>query len=418
MSCKIDNYVGHFIKTFLLFTLVCALAEGAMSQILLPVQTAQIPEEDTGLVLSNENEASDMEAEADFGDNEELEGVHGNKAGSPHGNTATLKHFKDKFNIKLYLDFIYEQTQGAGEEPEASAKDPQNGSFNTNHTYLLVSAHPTDELRVGFDITFKDYYEIEYALTPGLFIKWGKIFPPFGDFKYHAIYGGKVPNQSNDLFPNWFTDNGIALEHRLFDTRYMALNYGFFISNGFQSDAQGNLNINAIGYNSDNNAQKAFGGRVKAELFGGYTATASGMMDRWSNDGSATLRMLAAEIASTRGLMKAPLLRNMNLKIGFLDHQIVNEKATDEVYREYNAWGSHLEISYRFGSTFKAAYRTGEIDPHEDIEDETDQKNQSIILIYSVNEYLEFWTMYQQNQEKYVDEIQNDYLMLKALVQF
>ncbi|MFA6008727.1 MAG: hypothetical protein WC799_02000 [Desulfobacteraceae bacterium] len=46
--------------------------------------------------------------------------------------------------------------------------------------------------------------------------------------------------------------------------------------------------------------------RVKATIKGGYTVTASAMLDHWSDEGNASLRLLALELASTRGLVSLP----------------------------------------------------------------------------------------------------------------
>lgn len=325
--------------------------------------------------------------------------------------------FKEKFKIKLYLDFMYETALGDNDENDP-LRDPDNASFDSNHTYLLISANPTDRLRIGFDITFNDYYEIEYALTPKLFVKGGLIFLPFGDFKYHAIYGGKVYSIDNDLFPNWFTDYGLAIEHDLLDLDNLHLRYGAFVSNGFQEGFNGNIDMNDIGFGQDNNDDKAFGGRVKATLFGGYTATASAMYDRWDDDGDAELRLLALELATTRGLFNLPVLNRLNIKVGFLDNHVENEAATDPLYQDYNAFGSYAELSVKATNQLRFAIRAGEVDPNEDVDDQMDQTNYNISCMYSVDKNLHLFAMYQLNEEVHGDEVDNDYLMLKAIVEF
>ncbi len=323
---------------------------------------------------------------------------------------------KDKFNIKLYLDFMYETA--LGDDTDSPLRDPENGSFNSNHTYLLITANPNDRMRVGFDISFKDYYELEYAVTPKLFVKGGLIFLPFGDFRYHAIYGGKVYSLDNDLFPNWFTDYGLALEHDALDLETLNLRYGLFVSNGFQEGTNGDVNMNDIGFTQDNNSDKAFGGRVKATIKGGYTVTASAMLDRWSDEGNASLRLLALEFSSTRGLMKFPVLDKLNVKLGYLDNHVENDRAEEAVLKDYNAYGTHAELSYQATDRLKLTCRMGEVDPNEDVKNEMDQQNYNIGGMFTVNHNLHLMAMVQKNEEKYVKEIDNDYAMVKAIVEF
>ncbi len=356
------------------------------------------------------SQPADSEAEATFDDEE------GDSSGNSAETSNAQKHIataREKFNIKLYLDFTYEQSFGDDDET-SSLRNPENETFGSHHTFLLITANPTDKMRVGFDITFNSYYELEYAVTPNLFLKGGLIFLPFGDFRYHSIYGGKVYDINNDLFPNWFTDYGIALKHNLLDTEYFQLTYEAFVSNGFQGSVDGQINMNSIGFRQDNNPDKAVGGRIKTTFFGGYTATASAMYDRWSDDGESTVNLIALECATTRGLLKIPVLNRMNLKLGYLDNKVENN--TDNV--EYNAFGTYAELSLKAADFLKLAFRMGEVDPNESVDNEMDQQNYNLTSIFHVNKNLELWAMYQRNEEKNVEEIDNDYLMLKAVVSF
>lgn len=354
-------------------------------------------------------DTSSEDVEATFEDTVEPAHPHG------HGSDM-LTATKDKFNIKLYLDFMYEIA--LGDDNDSSLRDPENGSFNSNHSYLLITANPTDKMRIGFDITFNEYYELEYAITPRFFVKGGLIFLPFGDFRYHSIYGGKVYSIDNDLFPNWFTDYGLAVEHELFDLDFVSLRYGAFVSNGFQQSSDGTLNMNNIGYTQDNNSDKAFGGRIKTTFMGGYTATVSAMLDHWADESDASLRLMALELATTQGLLDVPILNRLNVKLGYLDNHVENDQATDIHLIEYNAYGTYAELSCKATDRLKLIFRIGEVDPNEDVDDEMDQRNYNVSAMFEVNPYLHLMAMYQRNEEKYVDEIDNDYVMVKAIVEF
>lgn len=327
-----------------------------------------------------------------------------------------LQGVKDKFNFKLYLDFMYEES--LGEDEDAELRETDEPSFSTNHTYLLLQASPTDKLRVGFDIQFNHYYEIEYFPLSILSFKVGKIFLPFGDYHYHPIYGGKVFSVDNDLFPNWFTDFGIGFGHRLLDTDYVSLNYELFMSNGFRDGSDGDINMNAIGFASDNNSEKAYGGRVKTTWFGRYNITASGMYDRWSDEGDASLGLWALDFSTNSGIVDLPVLKHINLKLGYLDKHVENDNTMDAIIREYDGFGSHVELSAKPLNWLEIAFRAGEVDPNENVQDKMDQRNYNVRSIFYLEKYLELWAMFQRNEEKYVDEIDNDYVALKVVLSY
>jgi hypothetical protein len=361
--------------------------------------------------------AQNLQQRADF---EEAEAVFDDDSAATEEMTAhhgmSLQDIKQKFNLKLYLDVMYEESLGDSEE--YAFRETEAPSFSTNHTYLMLQASPTDKLRVGFDIQFDYFYEIEYFPAPTLSFKAGKIFLPFGDFNYHPIYGGKVYSLDNDLFPNWLTDYGIAFGHRLLDTDRVSLNYELFVSNGFQEYSAGYLDMNVIGFDSDNNSEKAFGGRMKTTWFGRYNVTASGMLDHWSDDGEATLGLWALDFSTNDGLADLPILSHVDLKLGYLNKHVENDNASNAVLRDYDGFGSHIELSTKPVDWLKIAFRMGEVDPNENIRDQMDQRNYNVHGIFYLEECLELWAIYQQNQEKYVDEIDNDYLALKVVLNY
>jgi hypothetical protein len=358
--------------------------------------------------------AQDHQSPADVKEQQAVFDEAATSDGNVSGTDRMLQDVKQKYNLKLYLDFMYEQSLGDNEE--TGLRETTVPTFSSNHTFLLVQGAPTDKLRVGFDVQFSNYYEIEYSPVPNLSFKVGKIFLPFGEFQYHPIYGGKVYSIDNDLFPNWFTDYGIAFRHQLLDADYLNLNYEVFVSNGFKAYSGGLLDMNNIGSEGDNNSKKAFGGRMKTTWFGRYNVTASSMYDHWSNDGQATLNLYALEFSTNGGIADLPVLRNIELKTGFLGNKVKNKSATEPLVQEYDAYGTHLELSTKPAEWLKIAFRAGEVDPNQNVRDKMDQKNYNIHSIFYLEKYLELWAIYQRNQEKYMDEFDNDYLALKVIL--
>jgi hypothetical protein len=176
--------------------------------------------------------------------------------------------------------------------------------------------------------------------------------------------------------------------------------------------------MNVIGFDSDNNSEKAFGGRVKTTWFGRYNVTASGMFDHWSDDGEATLGLWALDFSTNDGLADLPILNHVDLKLGYLDKHVENSNVSNAVLREYDGFGSHIELSTKPADWLKIAFRMGEVDPNENVRDKMDQRNYNIHGIFYLEEYLELWAIYQRNQEKYVDEIDNDYLAFKVVLNY
>lgn len=336
--------------------------------------------------------------------------------GHEGGGSGMLQDVKEKFHLKLYLDFMYEESLGEAEDAELREADEP--SFSSNHTYLMLQASPTDKLRVGFDVQFNEFYEIEYFPVPRLSIKVGKIYLPFGDYHHHPIYGGKVYSVDNDLFPNWFTDFGIGFGHHLLDTDNISMKYDLFVSNGFRDGSDGDINMNAIGFSSDNNSEKALGGRVKTTWFGRYNLTASGMYDQWADKGDASLKMWALDLSTNSGIVALPVLKHINLKLGYLDKHVENDTTTDTIISEYNGFGSHLELSAKPLQWLKLTFRMGEVDPNENVQDKMDQRNYNLCSVFYLEKYLELWAMFQKNEEKYVDEIDNDYIAFKVVLSF
>ncbi|MGD9211096.1 MAG: hypothetical protein PVI90_09970 [Desulfobacteraceae bacterium] len=359
----------------------------------------------------NNQSETDFEEEAAVFDEETAE-----DNGQESEEDILLQEIKQKFNLKLYLDFMYEESIGSDDDTDLREADEP--SFSTNHTYLMLQASPTDKLRVGFDIQFNNFFEIEYSPIPKVSLKVGKILLPFGDYHYHPIYGGKAFSLDNDLFPNWFTDYGMAFGHQLLDTDYFTFNYDLFVSNGFQNSSDGDLNMNAIGYANDNNSEKAFGGRIKSTWFGAYDITASGMYDSWDNDSDATLGLWALDFSTSSGIVDLPVLKHFNMKLGYLDKHVENDSATDAALQEYDGFGSFAELNVKPINWLKLVCRVGEVDPNEDVQDKMDQRNYNIHSIFYLEQYLELWVMYQRNEEKYVDEIDNDYAFVKVVLSY
>jgi hypothetical protein len=90
----------------------------------------------------------------------------------------------------------------------------------------------------------------------------------------------------------------------------------------------------------------------------------------------------------------------------------------DPIIREYDGFGSHVELSAKPLKWLEIAFRAGEVDPNENVQDKMDQRNYNVRSTFYLEKYLELWAMFQRNEEKYVDEIDNDYIALKVILSY
>jgi len=334
-----------------------------------------------------------------------------------------FQEFKDKFKIKLYMDFVYEDILEGAETDENDNPLVRNseGTFSSHHEFLLVHAQPTDKLLIELDLKFEYYYNITYFFTPDISLQVGKMQIPFGGIEDHAMYGGKVYEDPNGIMPNYFTDYGIALHHKVVNSGIFSAAYDLYVNNGFQ-DIQGRANFDGIGFSHDNNDKKATGLRISSLLGGYVNVSFSGYHDYFDDDGHNRLALWGFDAGTHMGLGNVPVLKDLNIKFGILRGDVEaednNNKSGLIFDSAYHTKGYYGELSYRAFKPLKLVLRHGTLDPDDSVEDDGDLETFAVQAIYDLTKHLQLWGMYQWNKEQYVDEFDNDYFMVKLLVKY
>ena len=190
--------------------------------------------------------------------------------------TSLFAEWTDKFTVNGYSSFEYEQ------KIQGDDGDEYN-SFDADLFDLVFNIRASENVRVAADVTWEhgaaseddrgnvalEYAFSEYIHSDALKIRAGKMFTAFGIYnEIHtakpATVNFKEPLSTNKIhkiggdiqyFPRW--GSGIALQGNNGDFEYI-----FQATNGYMDVEDEEHNP----YNKDDNAHKAFSGRVKVNL--------------------------------------------------------------------------------------------------------------------------------------------------------
>ncbi|PCJ63388.1 MAG: hypothetical protein COA79_00855 [Planctomycetota bacterium] len=186
-----------------------------------------------------------------------------------------------KLNGYSSFEFEYEiSDKGDGDK---------NGSFDADSIDLVFNIYPVNRLRFAIDISYEhgtatednrgnvamEYAFGEYTYNEYLKIRFGKMFSHFGI--YNEIHTAKTsfltfkePKSTNKIskvgggdflfYPRWQVGLAVTGEFDLADKEF---DYILQLSNGDQGD-EGGQDTNP--FESDNNTQKAFGGRFRYNI--------------------------------------------------------------------------------------------------------------------------------------------------------
>lgn len=213
-------------------------------------------------------------------------------------------------------------------------------TFKNIHSYTFIDLMPDNKLTFSFSFNLasrSNYFELGYQVNPRLSVRGGKILIPFDDTFPHTMYGGR-PNLSvffmngqTAFLPDLWAEPGIAVKYRLLEQRNFHLDGTLYVTNGFQGNTQnpypgaannlypefGGLTTIDI---SDNNRDKAIGGRLESLWYRKFSLNGSFYTCRWSDQGSPDERLTALGIdsqlrfASTGTEFRAALISmNVNL---------------------------------------------------------------------------------------------------------
>lgn len=203
-----------------------------------------------------------------------------------HGSGGTLPGFK------FFFDFMLVNRPGI-----------HPLTFDSYHQIAMVEYSPSSDLQFGFEIpltgTGLRYFEVDYKLTQKLQLRLGKIWIPFDDMAPHNIFGGRVNvsklslNSADPFLPDLWTDLGVGLKYQITDTENLSAVSHLYVVNGFRDGGTDPTAVSSIYPNfgstpiaSDNNGDKAIGGRVHAKFLKKFGLGGSVYRGRWSSPGN------------------------------------------------------------------------------------------------------------------------------------
>lgn len=185
-------------------------------------------------------------------------------------------------------------------------------TFDNIHGMLLFEIVPTPQLQFNVDLgmtganAIPRFYELAYQATPRLQIRVGRILIPFDDMVPHNIFGGRInvsklspPGSTDQFLPDIWSELGVALKYQLVDSMAFSMAAHAYVVNGFGG---GGINPEPSGsggteypvfrspQTTDNNVDKALGGRVQMTFARRLSIGGSVYSGQWSDADSGTPR--------------------------------------------------------------------------------------------------------------------------------
>jgi hypothetical protein len=221
--------------------------------------------------------------------------------GKPFGNLNLTPNFKFYFDLWLI-----------------NQPNVMDFTFKNVHSYTFIDLMPDNKLTFSFSFNLSsraNFFELGYQATPRLSFRGGKILIPFDDTFPHTMYGGR-PNLSvffmegqTAFLPDLWAEPGVAAKYRLVDHSGFRMDGTLYITNGFQANTgnpypgqSGGIYPDFNGLTSidvsDNNRDKAIGGRLETVWARKFGFNGSFYTCRYSNQGSEAERMTALGLDS------------------------------------------------------------------------------------------------------------------------
>jgi hypothetical protein len=228
-------------------------------------------------------------------------------------------------------------------------------TFDNFHSFILLDFVPSEDILFFTDVSpTPTFYEINYRLATDLYLRMGKISIPFDDMDPHNIFGGRTNvsriTVGNSFLPDYFSDLGVGLRWKIFNSADFVLDTSGYVVNGFRSGgtdpvSPGGLypSFSSSGSGADNNKDKAMGGRAHALFWGTLGIGASYYAGRWTDEDveNRRLSMLGVDaqlyLTSTTTLRAGVATKNVKLP---------STSPDTNYYRN----GAYAEIGQKFGS--------------------------------------------------------------------
>ncbi len=280
----------------------------------------------------------------------------------------------------------YHHGGGSNSEPHFSAyfdllladQPGKSGfTFENFHPLLLFEIVPTSDLMFSFEVNPSPrYFELDYTAASWLQVRLGKIWIPFDDMNPHNLFGGIVTASRMRVIdiaylPDIWTDLGVGAKLTLLESRSLNLDAQLYVVNGFGNQGaqpQGLSqqvdypNFSDIApFQTDNNTDKAFGGRFHALISQIWGVGFSFYSGRWTTDAEANKRV------NMFGFDSQLRLGRNQIKLGLSTMHVDLLSGGS-----FNRNGDYIEFSRKMGSAdqWTAFTRAGWIDDDDRIVDE------------------------------------------------
>lgn len=257
--------------------------------------------------------------------------------------------------FKVYFDLNFYSMPGASSSSERGL------TFDNFHSFVLLDVIPTPDIHFMTDVNpSPKFYELDYKTADWLTFRFGKIFIPFDDMNPHSIYGGRINvsrlSPDGNFLPDLFTDLGIGVDLKPFNSPTLELDLKFAVVNGFRSGGTDPIPgtpssslypnfASELPTGPDNNRDKSYAVRAHA-LAGGFLGLgASYYAGRWSPSGTVSHRL------SMLGFDGQIYLGKFKIRAG---QATMNAKLPDTASKpDFSRGASYLEAALKLDSEEK-----------------------------------------------------------------
>jgi hypothetical protein len=302
-------------------------------------------------------------------------GGGGGESGKAHGGGGGGDN---GIGFKVYFDHALVRRPGVTEF-----------SWDSYHSFLLAEIVPTPDVQFAFEVsTAPKYFELDVQVTKKMQLRLGKIWIPFDDMAPHNIFGGRV-NVSRlapgaAFLPDLWTDLGAGVKFNLIDTRKFGLEAHLYTVNGFGAGGTDGFTgqsgevypkFSDLPISTDNNKDKAFGGRIHMLMFRKFGLGASIYRGRWSSESR------TARYATMLGVDSQLRLGRTEFRAGLATGAVQLDS------RDFNRGGAYLELGQKLGrlQTWKVLARGGTIQLDDRVISSSDQRLVGGTLLWQPN---------------------------------
>jgi hypothetical protein len=299
-------------------------------------------------------------------------------------------------------------------------------TFANYHALLFYEILPSSDLQFSFDVNPSPrFYELDYQLTKRIQLRAGKIWIPFDDMSPHNIFGGRVNTStlgvsSARFLPDIWSELGVGAKFSMIDESMLTLTGHLYAVNGLGSGGTDPVTTggtypqfsDSSSLSTDNNRDKAFGGRIHTLIAKRLGIGASAYTARWNDDTSASARRLS--IVGADAQFK---LTNVTEFRAGLATMTIGIDADSKGRSQFKRGGAYGEVGQKFGSEnqWKALLRGGQVQLDDRVIDVTDQKIFGGTLLYKPST-IEFSAHHSRDVKRVVGKSAYSYSALRVII--